>query len=125
MLNALRKFLLSVRKLLIIVALTLLAVGCQSERVLSADARHPVFTVRPDGLLFGNTYIQLMEAPKILDDIDVPKDRTIHIRLDPRVRDMRFARTLMGVLGASGYTRPVLVTERHAEAFTVEPKKRK
>ena len=56
------------------------------------------------------------EVSEMLEDYDVPHDRVIHILLNPEVKDLRPARTLMGYLSRAGYTRPVLVTKRHAES---------
>ena len=60
----------------------------------------------------------------MLRDNDIPTDRVIHIRMEEGTRDLRGARTLMGILAKGGYTRPVLVSERKSEAFnTGRPKK--
>ena len=68
------------------------------------------------GVKFGNTIVKPEEVPGILEDYDVPHDRVIHIQLEPGVRDLMPARTLMGYLSRAGYTRPVLVTHQHAES---------
>ena len=88
--------------------------GCASQRMLELDAQHPAVRVSTQGVLFGDRYVQPTEVAEILEDYDIPHDRVIHIRLDPDVKDLRPARFLMGVLARAGYTRPVLVTERHA-----------
>ena len=101
-----------------------LACGCATERrTLELDAQHPAVRVSEQGVLFGDQYVQPTEVPEILDDYDVPHDRTIYIALDAEVKDLRQARFLMACLAKSGYTRPVLVTKRHAESENLGKKK--
>ena len=56
----------------------------------------------------------------MLDRAGVARSSVVHIMLDGEVRDMREARRLMFALAEAGYTRPVLVTKRHAEAAKVD-----
>ena len=102
--------------------MALLTCGCATRRTVELDAQNPAFRVSTQGVLFGDTYIRPEEAPDILDDYDVPHDRTIHILLDADVKDLRPARTLMGLLAKGGYERPVLVTKRRAESATLGKK---
>ena len=88
--------------------------GCRAQRTLELDAQHPAVRVSTQGVLFGDRYVKPEEVPEILADYDVPHTRAIHILLDPDVRDLRPARYLMANLRKAGYTRPVLVTKRHA-----------
>ena len=61
----------------------------------------------------------------MLEDYDVPHDRVIHIQLEPDVKNLMPARTLMGYLSRAGYTRPVLVADEHAESASLgKPKKK-
>ena len=90
--------------------------GCATHRTLELDAKHPAIEVSTLGIKFGNELVQPEEVSEILEDYDVPHDRVIHILLNPEVKDLRPARTLMGYLSHAGYTRPVLVTKRHAES---------
>ena len=104
--------------------MALLSCGCSTvHREIRLDAEHPAVRVSRQGILFGDTFVQPQEVAEILQDYDVPRDRTIHIRLDPDVRDLRPARTLMGYLCRAGYQKPVLVTERHAESQNLGKKK--
>ena len=93
-----------------------IALGCTTHRTLELDAKHPAVSVTTLGVKFGDELVKPEEVPGILEDYDVPHDRVIHILLDPEVKDLRPARTLMGYLSRAGYTRPVLVTKRHAES---------
>ena len=102
-----------------IACLSLLAGGCATHREMNLDSQNPSVRVSRQGILFGDTFVNPQDVPEILDDYDIPKDRTIHIRLDQDVRDLRPARYLMAVLRKAGYTRPVLVTERHAESVNL------
>lgn len=102
----------------------LFACGCATRQTVSFDAQNPAVRVSRLGILFGDTFVEPHHVPEILDDYDVPKTRTIHIRLDPDVRDLGPARTLMGYLCKAGYKNPVLVTERHSSSENIgKPKK--
>lgn len=87
--------------------------GCATRQV-ELDARHPAVRVSTQGFLFGERFMRAEAIAEALADCDVPRDRVIHIRLDPDVRDLRPARLLMAHLRKAGYTRPILVTKRHS-----------
>ena len=98
--------------------------GCTTHRSLELDARHPAVRVSTRGVLFGDELVRPQEVPEILEDYDVPHDRVIHIRLDPDVKDLRPATAVRVGLARAGYTRSILVTERHAESINLgKPKK--
>ena len=100
------------------------AMGCATHRTLELDAQHPAVSVTTLGVKFGENLVKPAEVAEILADYDVPHDRVIHIFLDPEVKDLRPARYLMASLSRAGYTRPVLVTKRHAESENLgKPKK--
>ena len=101
------------------------ALGCTTHRTLELDATHPAVSVTTLGVKFGDELVRPEEVPGILEDYDVPHDRVIHIQLEPDVRDLMPARTLMGYLSRAGYTRPVLVTHQHAESANLGKPKRK
>ena len=101
-----------------------LACGCATRRAVTFDAQNPAVRVSQRGILFGDTFVNPQEVPEILNDYDVPKTRTIHIRLDSDVRNLGPARTLMGYLCRAGYKSPVLVTERHAESVNLGKQKK-
>ena len=102
----------------------LLACGCSTtHREIRFDAEQPAVRVSRQGVLFGDTFVRPQEVPEILQDYGVPRERTIHIRLDPDVRDLGPARSLMGYLCRAGYNSPVLVTARHAESVNLGKKK--
>ena len=104
--------------------MALLSCGCATRQEVTFDAQNPAVRVSRQGILFGDTFVRPEDVPSILGDYDVPKTRTIHIRLDPDVRNLTPARTLMGYLGRAGYMNPVLVTARHAESMNLgKPKK--
>ena len=101
------------------------ALGCTTHRTLELDAKHPAVSVSTLGVKFGDELVKPEEVAEILEDYDVPHDRVIHIQLEPDVRDLMPARTLMGYLSRAGYTRPVLVTHQHAESENLgKPKKK-
>ena len=105
--------------------LACIALGCATHRTLELDAKHPAVSVSPSGIKFGDELVQPEEVAEILEDYDVPHDRVIHIQLEPDVKNLMPARTLMGYLSRAGYTRPVLVTRQHAESANLgKPKKK-
>lgn len=102
----------------------LLACGCASTRsAIELDAQHPSIRQTANGVLMGDAYVKPTDVASHLDDFGVPHDRTIHILLDDDVKDLRPARFLMACLARAGYTRPVLVTKRHAEAVATGKRK--
>jgi len=103
--------------------MSLLSCGCTTHRTLELDAKHPAVRMSVRGVMFGNELVPPQEVPEILEDYGVPYDRVIHILLDPDVKDLLPARSLMGYLSQAGYTRPVLVTKRHAESVNLGQRK--
>lgn len=100
----------------------LLSCGCATRRTLELDAQNPAVRVSTRGFFFGERPVAAERVPEILADCGVPRDRVIHIRLDSDVRDLKPARLVMAHLRKAGYTRPVLVTKRHAESFVTDRK---
>ncbi len=98
---------------------SLLACGCASQRTLRFDAENPAVRVSTVGIYFGDERVEPKEVVEILEDYDVSHERVIHILLDPDVTDLRPARFLMSSLSRAGYTRPVLVTKRHASSMNL------
>lgn len=114
----------SAHALALALSATFAVLGCASRRVVHLDAQNPAVRCSTSGIYFGDERVEVGDVPEILEDCDIPHDRVIHIRLDPDVRDLREARMLMVNLARNGYTRPVLVTERHAESVKVGRKKK-
>lgn len=105
-------------------ALASLGCGCTTQRTLTLDAQNPTLRVSTQGVLFGDRYVEPVEIPGMLIDHGIPKKRTIHILLDSDVKNLSQARFLMACLARAGYTRPVLVTKRHAESAAAGPVKK-
>ena len=97
--------------------------GCATHREIQLDSQNPTIRYSSRGIFFGEDRVDFREVPEILEDYDIPHDRVIHIRLDHDVKDLREARALMANLAKNGYTRSVLVTERHAESVNMGKKK--
>lgn len=102
----------------------LLSCGCASQRMITLDAEHPSIRVATNAIYFGDEQVPIVKVAEILEDCDIPKTRTIHILLDDDVKDLTVAKYLMAYLAHAGWTRPVLVTRRHSEAFNTGKKKR-
>ena len=100
--------------------------GCATQTVVSdLDASNPELRLTPDGVWVGEERVDPQDLIDTLEDADIPKSRTIHILIEQDMRDLRAAQALMALLAKGGYTRPVLVTKRHAESFAVgKPKKK-
>ena len=110
---------------IILVCAALAVCGCSTTRSsIELDDRNPSIRQTIHGTMIGDVRVKPEEVPEYLSDFDVPHDRTIHILLDSDVRDLRPARMLMAHLAKAGYTRPVLVTKRHAEANIVKKRKK-
>jgi len=97
-----------------VVYMLLLNVGCVSLPEVIVDASDPSVTFRADGVYFDETRVEIADVPPILEEAEIPHARTIHILLAEGVTDLGPARQLMATLAKAGYTRPVLVTKRHA-----------
>ena len=98
--------------------------GCSTQTVRRLDASCPELRMTADGIYLGEERVTPGEVVDALEDAEVPKDRTIHILLDDdNMKDLRAPRLLMAILAKGGYTRPVLVTKRHAESVNVGKRK--
>lgn len=109
-----------VRKFLALLALATLFAGCVTDRMLELDAKHPSIEVKTTGFYVNGQPASARYILESLQDLEVPVTRVIHIRVDNDVTDLKPARMLMAYLAQNGYTRPVLVTERHAESAVKE-----
>ena len=107
-----------------VVYMALLCCGCASQQAIVLDAEDPSIRKSAQGVRFGDRLVGPDEVVEMLEDADIPHDRAVHILLDPDVKDLGPARTLMGCLSRAGYTRPVLVTKRHAESVNLGKRSR-
>ena len=100
--------------------------GCTTQTVVSdLDATNPELRLTSDGVWMGEERVDPRDLIDTLEDADIPKTRTIHILIEQDMRDLRAAQALMALLAKGGYTRPVLVTKRHAESINIgKPKKK-
>lgn len=93
--------------------------GCASRPPLPVGARDTGIRVTASGFRIGDERVGPEEIVARLEEADVPRRRTIHIRVAGDVRNLSPARALMRRLARAGYRSSVLVTERHAEADVV------
>lgn len=107
------------RKILILLGLAA-TLGCVTTAELELDAKHPSIEVKENGFYVNDQPASARMILNTLERMDIPKDRVIHIRINGSVTDLQPARMLMAYLAKNGYTRPVLVTERHAESEAKE-----
>ena len=108
-----------------ILYMCLLSCGCTTTRTFELDAAHPAVRVSTTGIYFGEERVEPYEVVEALEDSEVPHTRTIHILIDAEAaRNLADAQFLMAMLAKAGYTRPVLVTKRHAESEVLKDKPR-
>lgn len=110
----------TIRLLAVFCMCVVITCGCTTGGTLVLDPGNPAVTVSHDGIRFGDRKVDAREVAEILDDYSVPRNRTIHIRIDRSVKNLSGARFLMGCLAKAGYTRSILVTERQARSMAVE-----
>lgn len=96
--------------------------GCSTVPSVRLDARNPAFRLTEKGLYCGDERIMVDDLTDILESNGIPKTRTIHILLEPEVKDLSGAKFLMAYLAKAGYTRPVLVTKQHGESYSTGKK---
>ena len=105
----------------------LLCTGCTSTDYgdIVLDAAHPSIRYSTQGFLVGDRFIDPNRVPKLLESYDVPHDRVIHIIVDEEAeRNLKPARSFMGLLAHSGYTRSVLVSKKKAESHVMSEEER-
>ena len=96
----------------------LICTGCATgPKEIVLDAAHPSIRYSVDGFLVGDTFVEPKRIPGMLESFDVPHDRVIHILVDEDAeRDLKPARSFMGLLAHHGYTRSVLVSKKKTES---------
>lgn len=99
--------------------------GCASCPPVVLDAKNPSIRMTNAGLYCGDEHVMVEELADILEANDIPKTRTVHILLDPEVKDLSGAKFVMAYLAKKGYTRPVLVTKQHGESYSTGKKPQK
>lgn len=93
-----------------------LVAGCTTSQV-EFDAHRPLISVDSRGIKVDGEYCEFKRVPGRLEDYGIPHTATIHIALDPEMQqNLRPVRAFMAYLAQCGYTRSMLVTERHAES---------
>ena len=93
-----------------------LVAGCTTSQV-EFDAHRPLVAVDARGIRVDGEYCDFKDVPGRLEDYGIPHTATIHIALDPDMQqNLRPVRAFMAYLAQHGYTRSMLVTERHAES---------
>lgn len=96
--------------------------GCVTRTVRDLDASNPELLIRADGVYMGAEKIAADEIVEALEDAEIPKTQAIHIKVEGSLRDLRAPSALMALLARGGYTRSVLVTERHSESIATGKK---
>jgi len=95
----------------------LLNAGCMSRgpSEIVLDASHPSIRYSTQGFLIGDQFVNPNKIPGLLEDFEVPKDRTVHILVDEAAEhDLGKARAFMTLLAHHGYRRSVLVTKQRS-----------
>ena len=101
--------------------------GCTTASApLEISAAHPSIRISTTGVLIGNNYVKPADIPGILEDYNIPKNRVIHILIDPEVeRNLKPVRNFMGFMASRGYRRTVLVTRKRSESAVVTEEQRR
>ena len=96
----------------------LLSAGCTTgPKEIVLDAARPSIRYSVNGFLVGDRFVDPNRIPRMLEDFEVPHDRVIHILVDEDAeRDLKPARSFMGLLAHHGYRRSVLVSKKKAES---------
>ena len=95
------------------------ACGCATRPPIAVGAKDTEIRATVRGFYVGEQPVRPEEIPGMLEDTEVPYERTIHIRVAKDVRNLAPARALMKRLARAGYRSSILVTERHAESVIV------
>ena len=101
----------------LLIANLILFAGCVTESSLELDSRHPSIEVKERGFYVNDELVMPDKVLKALEEMEVPRDRVIYIRVNSdTIDDLKAARLFMGYLAKNGYHRSVLVTERHTSS---------
>jgi branched-subunit amino acid transport protein AzlD len=107
-----------------VVYMCLLSAGCATgPKEIVLDAAHPSIRYSVNGFLVGDRFVEPKRIPGMLESFDVPHDRVIHILVDEDAeRDLKPARSFMGLLAHHGYSRSVLVSKKKTESHVKSEK---
>ena len=95
--------------------------GCAHETYFS-DSKHPEVEYSENGdLKWHGRFIEPEELPRLLEKSGVDRKSQIDIRVPQRIQSLKGPRQLLFLLRRAGYTRGVLVTEKHAFSSAPEP----
>lgn len=106
-----------------LIYMCLLNCGC-TTRTIGLDSENTSISVSVEGVRFDGRPVRPAQVPELLKEYGIDNRRVIHIFLEREVKNLSEARLLMACLAKAGYTRPVLVTKRHAESFNVGRKRK-
>lgn len=102
--------------------------GCRTaepRETLSYDAAHPLIRFSNRGILFQERFVTPDEAVALLEEYEIPKDKTLHILIDGDYTDRRAPWVFQhNYLGRAGYRRTILVHARKAESAVGETKQK-
>lgn len=95
--------------------------GCVTVRDVEYGPDHPILQYDSYGLKFDGERVKPSEVPDLLEDYAIPHDATIHIAVSADAQyNLKPIRMFMGYLAKMGYTRSVLVTDRHGDSELVK-----
>ena len=98
--------------------------GCAHETYVS-DSKHPEVEYSENGdLKWHGRFIEPDELPLLLEKSGVDRKSQIDIRVPVSIQSLKGPRRLLFILRKAGYTRGVLVTEKHAYSSAPGPKPR-
>ena len=95
-----------------------LSCGCATQNVDVSNSSTELHLYN-DCVRFKNKSVTPADVVDILRGENIPRTRTIHILVDSSVRDLSYGKKLLSCLTKAGYTRAILVTQKHSSSAAV------
>ena len=102
-----------------ILYMCLLSCGCVSERShrLESSVAHPIVRVTSRGIMFKDVPVTPARAVALLEENEVPKNRTLHVLVDDDFDNQRVLWVFKhNYLDRAGYTKSVWIHGRRGES---------
>lgn len=97
----------------------LLSCGCVTERSnrLESSVAHPIVRITSRGIMFADRPVTPEQAVRLLEENEVPKDRTLHVLVDDDFDNQRVLWVFKhNYLDRAGYTKSVWIHSRRGSS---------